>query len=246
MLTGSARKLNELEDELYWARRNIVELMPKDISEALSSYHSCSTFEDYQKWLRETVDFIISKAEVDPQQSGYEPRGWCPLCQRGVRNPYVSGFKIPGGLEKHLHGDGNAYRCVVTHAAFRNAEYRLRGTFEASAEAARRVVEERRRNEQTFSTDPSLPSQLLDEGQWWIKSRSADELAAAEERLISLNFVKEVSGNVIAYKLRHRAQLVGLRSRFSTAICREREVRRHRSTCQTVGRKIWLRNFAVS
>jgi hypothetical protein len=202
------KRITELEEELYWVRRNIVELMPKDISEALSSYRSCSTVEGFAKWQRETANFIISKAEVDPKQSGLEPRGWCPLCQGGVRYAQASGFKIPGGLEKHLNGEGNAYRCVVTDAAFRNAEYKLREALAASAEAARQAMEERRRNEQTYLTDPSLPSQLLDEGQWWIKSRSTEEVVAAEKRLLSLNFEKEVSGNVIAYKLQHEGRLV--------------------------------------
>ena len=105
-------------------------------------------------------------------------------------------------------GDGNASQCVVTKAAFDKAHYALRDEFEAEEDGARREVEERRKTEQTLLTDPLLPPQLFDERQWWNKPRSADVLAAAEERLRSLNFEKEVSENVIAYKLWHEGRLV--------------------------------------
>jgi hypothetical protein len=49
---------------------------------------------------------------------------------------------------------------------------------------------------------------LLDEGQWWNKPRSPEALEAAEHRLRSLNFKKEVSDNVVVYKLWHEGRLV--------------------------------------
>jgi hypothetical protein len=111
-------------------------------------------------------------------------------------------------MEKHLIGDGNASQCVVTKAAFDKARHALRHEFKAEEEAIRREVEERRKTEQTLLTDPSLPPQLFDERQWWTKPRPADALAAAEERLRSLKFEKEVSENVVAYKLWHEGRLV--------------------------------------
>jgi hypothetical protein len=79
----------------------------------------------------------------------------------------------------------------------------------SSSPTARRTKnEERRTREQTFLIDPSLPSELLDEGQWWNKPRSPEALEAAEHRLRSLNFEKEVSDNVVAYKLWHEGRLV--------------------------------------
>jgi hypothetical protein len=111
-------------------------------------------------------------------------------------------------MEKHLLGEGNASQCVVTEAAFRNAQHALRDKFDASEKAARQQLEERRTREQTFLIDPSLPSELLDEGQWWNKPRSPEALEAAEHRLRSLNFEKEVSDNVVAYKLWHEGRLV--------------------------------------
>jgi hypothetical protein len=190
-----------LEEELYWARRNFVELVPDDLSKSLSDYLSCSSREDYAKWERDTVEFIISRAEVDPLHSDFEPRGWCPLCKKGVH-------KIPGGIRNHLNGDGNASQCVVTEAAFRNAKYVLREKFETSEAVVLREVAERRKTEQTFLTDPSLPPKLLDEHQWWSRPRSAEALVAAEERLRNLNFDKVINDNVVAYKLRCEGYLI--------------------------------------
>jgi hypothetical protein len=206
--TALEQRVSRLEEELYWLRRAIVELMPADISKAFSDYGSCKSHQEYAEWKRRTVDFIISKAEVDPQASHFEERGWCPLCKGGTRGPYQSGFKIPGGLEKHLMGDGNASQCVVTKAAFDKAQHALHDEFEASEEAARREVEERRKTEQTLLINPSLPPELFDERQWWSKPRPADALAAAEHRLHSLNFQKELTGNVVAYRLWHEGRLV--------------------------------------
>ncbi|WP_426532623.1 hypothetical protein [Bradyrhizobium sp. McL0615] len=202
------QKVRKLEEELYWLRDAIVELMPDDISKALSDYGICKSRREYEEWKRKTVNFIISKAELDPQASHFEPRGWCPLCKGGTRGPYQSGFKIPGGMEKHLMGDGNASQCVVTKAAFDKAHHALRDEFEAQEEAAWRELEERRQTEQTLLTDPLMPPQLFDERQWWNKPRPADALTAAEERLRSLNFEKEIRENVIAYKLWHEGRLV--------------------------------------
>jgi hypothetical protein len=206
--TPSEQRIRALEEELYMARQAIVELMPQHISDLLTDYRSCSSSGDFIAWKNQVVALITSMAEVDPKASHFEERGYCPLCKGGTRGPYQSGFKIPGGMEKHLLGDGNAHQCVVTEAAFRNARHALGDKFEASEKAARQQLEERRTKEQTFLIDPSLPSELLHEGQWWNKPRSPEAMEAAEQRLRILNFQKEVSDNVITYKLWHEGHLV--------------------------------------
>ena len=190
------------------ARQAIVELMPQEISDILTDYRSCSSYGDFVAWQNQVVALITSMAEVDPKATHFEERGYCPLCRGGTRGPYQSGFKIPGGMEKHLLGEGNASQCVVTEAAFRNARHALRVKFDAAERAARQQEEERRTKEQTFLIDPSLPSQLLDERQWWSKPRLPEGLEAAEQRLRGLNFEKEVSDKVVAYKLWHEGHLV--------------------------------------
>jgi hypothetical protein len=202
------QRIRALEEELYAARQAIVELMPQNISDALAEYRSCSSYGDFIAWQNRVVAFITSTAEIDPEASRFEERGYCPLCRGGTRGPYQSGFKIPGGMEKHLLGDGNAHQCVVTEAAFRNARHALRDKFDGLEKAARKQCDERRTKEQTILIDPSLPSELLDEGRWWSKPRTPEGLEAAEQRLRGLNFEKEVSGNVVAYKLWYEGHLV--------------------------------------
>jgi hypothetical protein len=206
---ASFNEIKALEDELFRARRSIIRFMPESISNALSDYHSCNSHADFSDWRRRIVDLIISKAEIDPRLSNFEERGWCPLCKGGSRGPYDKGFKIPGGLEKHLFGDGNASQCIVTEAAFRNAMYALHETFEAADRLETQKMEERRRSEQTFLIDPSVLPQLIDEGFFiYRRTRSVGEFASAEERLATLGFQKEVTGNVTAYKSFHEDRLV--------------------------------------
>jgi hypothetical protein len=114
---GTEQRVRTLENDLYMARKFIVELMPREIADSLDGYYSCHSREDYHRWKRETIDLVISKAEVDPAVSNdYEERGWCPLCKRGSRGPYASGFKMPGGLERHLTTfDGVGRREVRGH-----------------------------------------------------------------------------------------------------------------------------------
>jgi hypothetical protein len=206
--SAAEQRVSQLEEELYSARRVTVELMPDELAKLLKSYHSCTSPEELLQWKIEVVERIVSLAEIEPEASYFEKRGYCPLCKRGSIGS-LPGYKIPGGLEDHLWGGSHARRCPVTEAAFENAEFRLRNTFEASAEAAKRKMDERRRTERVFLTDPSSPPKLLDEAlDFFDKTRSSEELAAAEERLRSINFEVEVTDNVVAYKFRHEHYLV--------------------------------------
>jgi len=201
-------RIRRLEEELYCARRDIIDLMSPEVTKLLTSYYSCNSEREYYEWWHDTIDTIVSMAEIDPKASYLQDRGWCPLCKGGSMGPYDSGFTLPEGLKRHLSGFGNTHQCPVTRAAFHIARHALRETFEASREAAQRKVEERRRTERVFMTDPSSSPQLCDEHLWSGKPRSADELAAAEDRLRGLNFQIEVNDNVVAYKFCHEHFLV--------------------------------------
>jgi hypothetical protein len=159
--TSSEQRIRVLEEELYLARQAIVKLMPQHVSDMLADFQSCSSYADFIAWQNQVAAFITSMAEVDPKSSSrFEERGYCPLCRGGTSWSPQSGFKIPGGMEKHLLGDGNAHQCVVTEAAFKNARHALRDKFDASEKAARQQLEERRTKEQTFLIDPSLPFRI--------------------------------------------------------------------------------------
>jgi hypothetical protein len=120
-------RVSQLEEELYLARCDIVGLMPREICELLTSYHSCTSPLELSLWKRDVID-RISMLEIDAEEFYFERHGCCPLCKGEGRGP-LRGFKLPGGLTKHLWGEGNANQCPVTHAAFQNAYFRLRGTF---------------------------------------------------------------------------------------------------------------------
>jgi hypothetical protein len=202
------KRIADLEDELQDTRRDLVELMPRQLADLLMSYRSCESRQDYDHWTCEVLDRIASGAERDPSISHLEDRGWCPLCKGGSSGPYSRGFALPEGLMRHLTGRGNTAQCPVTRAAFRMARYALRDEFRAADEAKRRATEARRATERLFLVDPSSPPCLLDERLWFQKERSAEELVRAEERLRDLNFQVEINENVVAYKLQYEEFVV--------------------------------------
>lgn len=112
-------KIYKLENDLYMARRTIINLMSEDIQNILMSYHSCSTYEDSWKWADITADKIIRLAETKPatEMSEYcssTPRALCPLCKESSLNPFgTKGFAIPEGLRRHLLGHNNSHECQV-------------------------------------------------------------------------------------------------------------------------------------
>jgi hypothetical protein len=248
-LTDAYRPFEEkariLENKLYLARKTIVDFMAPTFADALTDFRSCSSHRDFSEWQGRVIDLIVSKAEVDPKMSHFEERGLCPLCKGGTRGPYDEGFKIPSGLEKHLFGQGNTSQCPVTEAAFGNARYALRDQFEAAEELVRQQLEERRSLEQTFLIDPTLPPQLIDDEGFFTykRARSAEELAWAEERLTALGFQKEMTTNVIAYKLFREGRLYWpilvrlalLNSRCSILLNRQGRQKSKRLACRTHG-----------
>jgi hypothetical protein len=209
--TAVDERIRRLEEELYIARHDIVELMPCQMKDLLTSYYSCETSMEFWRWKHDIAERIASMTEPDPEAASFGyfgDRAYCPLCKSGSRGPYDRGFALPNGLTSHLLGQGNTHHCPVTHAAFENAHHSLRDKLAASAEAERRKEEERRRTERVFLIDPSSPPKLFDEHLFGEKRRSPEELAAAEERLRGLDFRVEVDQNVVAYKFPYEHYLV--------------------------------------
>ena len=124
------QELRGLKEELYMARSAIIELMPDDARKALSTY-GCETWADLTNWMRNAADKITSVADARPasemgEYMGSADRAVCPLCGHGSRNPHGhKGFVVPGGLIKHLTGDGNARQCSVMEAAWKLGRDRL-------------------------------------------------------------------------------------------------------------------------
>jgi hypothetical protein len=126
--------IERLREDLYRARRTVVELVPDQFRSILDSYVHCSSHEEYVEWRRGTADRIIELALARPSEEmrslpGESPRAICPLCGNDSNNPFgIKGFAIPDGLLRHLEGSHNAIQCRVFEIACALARERLRST----------------------------------------------------------------------------------------------------------------------
>jgi hypothetical protein len=213
-------RIRQLEDELYLARRAIVELMPDHLASVLKHYHGCQSHDDFWRWKQVAIDAVIEVAVTDPEISYHTPRGWCPLCRGGTSGPYDRGYALAEGLRRHLDGHGSIAECPVTKAAFGMARDSLRGHFDKADQDAEARLLERRRTEPVFLTNPNESPHLSDDG-WLARYRggpgSAD-MKLAEERLQQLGFAKEIDGNVTAWRLRRDGWSILADPRSATSI----------------------------
>jgi hypothetical protein len=109
-----------------------------------------------------------------------------------------------------LEGVGNTGECDVARALRHMAANALRIEFARVDQAAAALEAARRRDERTYLTDPRLPPRFSDEpGDFHLDTpRTAEQLAAAEERLRELGFAAEADGNVVAWKYRQEPSTV--------------------------------------
>ena len=117
------QELRQLREDVSRARHTVIELMPDEVQSVLSTF-KCETFEELSDWCRDAAEKIVGLADARPASEMGEYRGSgtravCPLCGRDSRNPTgYKGFVVPGGLIKHLTGDGNANQCPVMREAW--------------------------------------------------------------------------------------------------------------------------------
>lgn len=195
--------IRRLENELHFARRTIVELMPEAIASRMLDYHDCRTRRDFYQWQHGVIEAVIATAVPDPEISYHQPRGWCPLCRGGSSGPFDRGYALPGGLTRHLEGRGNTAECPVTKAGFDLARDALRERFEKEEADDAANLQHRRETEPMMLTDPNRPPQLMDDQGWFSHGvRDSTALETAEERLRQFGFANEAEGNVVAWRLR--------------------------------------------
>lgn len=114
--------VRRLRDDLYTARRTILELMPEPIRNALETYLDCKSSEDESRWQNETVDKVLALAQPRPAREMGEyftssDRAYCPLCGLSAQRPiYCEGYAFPDGLRRHLAGSHNSHPCSVFEA----------------------------------------------------------------------------------------------------------------------------------
>jgi hypothetical protein len=208
LVSPHEQEISRLKDELDEARRDILGLMPREVSEKLQSFYSCESHHDYSVWMSDVVDFVTALAKPIPEASYLEERARCPLCGSGGNSPYTEGYKIPGGLELHLTGSGSARSCPVMNAVRHLALNHLKPRFEDDYRKAQDALAARRKTETVFQVDPFDQPRLLDEAVWLKSPRDPDGLMRAETRLKSLGFDFSISDNIKTYRLETDAYAV--------------------------------------
>lgn len=103
-------RMERMREELYLMRRTVISLVPLPYRKIVSPpYHF--TREGGHSWECATAEKVIGL--VKPDTMG---RSACPLCGE-TKQPYGDGFKVPGGLERHLLGSHGSQQCGVMRAA---------------------------------------------------------------------------------------------------------------------------------
>jgi hypothetical protein len=143
-------EIRRLRTDLYDARQVLLDLLPSELRTLLSGWRHDMSEQDFYRWKRDTVAAIIGIAQPLPLNRFDGPRAMCPLCGRGSSWPYTEGYALPGGLERHLVGEGKTYRRPVTKHAFDLARGCLEESFEAARAEEKIREEERRRTETLF------------------------------------------------------------------------------------------------
>jgi hypothetical protein len=101
MINPYEQTIQRLQDELSKARRTIIEVMPEEVQNILTSYYSCTSREDGYRWEGETADSLVALAQPMTPESPFlsSPRAYCPLCGRGAQPfPMHQGLRFLRGF----------------------------------------------------------------------------------------------------------------------------------------------------
>lgn len=213
----SGRRYNEssedyakrLEEELYFARLTLLEVLPEQFRECLDSFREISTRRGFLAWESQVIEKVIERTPGGPENDFVPRRAACPLCKDEGSDPYTTGFKLDEGLRRHLSGWGSTRQCPVIREAFAFAYYCLRDEIAQGerdeAEARELAAAERRRTERLFVVDPSEPPKLLNESSSGYfrdpkDCRGANELVFAEQRLREIGFEIQTTDRVTTYR----------------------------------------------
>ncbi len=191
------------EHKLYETRQRLIKMAPEQFRADLHGYgHPMKTFDDMHNWCRAVVNRVIAEAT-----------GACPLCGQ-YRRPgfYDDREQIPWteiGLESHLRGSHGVRQCLVFEAAeeiLRDEnleEFRL--AMRAEDEQRKQERAQRLKTETVFLLSPKGPPVLIEETRYrgTHPVRSAEDLAATEERFREAGVTVERTNNVVAYRMMH-------------------------------------------
>src|SRR4051794_29854154 len=96
-LVAAKEEIRSLRENLREARRDLLSLIPFELSTILSSYLSCSDRLEADGWRANITEQIISHAKIlSASEGSYRwNRAYCPLCGKGSSSPYEKGFSHP-------------------------------------------------------------------------------------------------------------------------------------------------------
>lgn len=239
--------IDRLQQELYFARSAVLELIPEEARRILTGYYSCESTAEGHAWGRQVVEEVLALAKPLESPSPYDsPRAFCPLCTSGTSLPYESGFTLPVGLRRHLTGWGSVRQCSVMQAAMGLARECWRSRFAArdEAEAAQKdaVKVQRKATETLYRLGPRDDPELLDERpRFFATPRDEVELAWAEERLEKLGFEFRIEGRVRSYTKQVGEYCVYADPRARGAI----DFRVYKGTAGNARRRAYYRVFKI-
>lgn len=166
LISARDRELQRLQEKLSKTRETVIDLLPPDIRQRVSTYWDCKTHEAARVWEHDFVDWVIDRAEPIPDLQWWEgTRAYCPLCGGSNRSAVYNeqGYALPRGLERHLQGLGNAYRCEVVEVILDHAHDYWRTRLGEPRFATEHTRDEHKWSNKTYRTSPfGQPKRLED------------------------------------------------------------------------------------
>ncbi|HEX7803887.1 MAG TPA: hypothetical protein VF471_14145 [Pseudoxanthomonas sp.] len=188
------------------ARYTLLNRLPPELYQLLSSYRNCEARSDTYRWLDIVAESILGHVQPLSGATSHSSNGraMCPLCGDGANSYYEQGFSFPEGLRRHLVGYGNTHQCVFTDTAMKLASNDWKDRFSEEEENKRVEMEEkaqaRRKVERMYRIDPLTQPKLADEGMFYGSvARTPQQMESTRNRMASLGLKCVVDGNVEAW-----------------------------------------------
>lgn len=124
------QRVLELENQLFFARTTMLQLLRPDVREILETMHRLAVPLDVGKWFHGAMQTVVEHVQPQTRDQGtveslLGPRIPCPLCGNGADlfGRRDKGFAYPAGLLRHLRGQNGAYQCEVAKEVLELARY---------------------------------------------------------------------------------------------------------------------------
>ena len=198
-------KIKKLEGELHTARHTILNMLPDELHQLLTSYYECKSEEETIRWEYMVAEKLLEHVKIIPcDQWRSSDRAFCPLCGSGSQGPFDEGYAIPEGLRRHITGYGNVRRCSVFEQIHQLAEeywdYQLAEQKRRENEKANILLKARKEKKNICLVGPdSMPVLIGGKSYSCTPLRNKEQLKWAEARLESLGFEKIIKDNEISY-----------------------------------------------